>query len=287
MINKTNYEGFLIDYLHNELAADQVPMLLRFMEEHPEVKAEFKLLQQTIVVADETIVFNHKALLYKEEKPVMKAVYPIKRYMAIAAVVSGLIIALFLFLQSNKEEVVIAKQDTSKERILAPKEKQVQPQVASTPLPNTPTETTTTTTESKKPQLPHVVTPKQPILENPSYQEKQLARSHENQAPQENPLPAIQETKIPIPQQEPAPEVIAKEPSIPSEHPVQSVEPLVANNSKTTRAIELNPKKQPALFKAINGLLTLKHKVKETKKSLEQTEVTVMVGNKVLFNINH
>ncbi len=61
-INKLNYETFVIDYLEGQLSADDRRAFERFVEEHPEVRAEMDaFLQAPILTEDEGVVYSQKA----------------------------------------------------------------------------------------------------------------------------------------------------------------------------------------------------------------------------------
>lgn len=67
MINRSNYEIYMIDYLDGRLNASEVSELLLFIEQHEDIRAEFELLQQHTepVHADENISFGDKNGLKK------------------------------------------------------------------------------------------------------------------------------------------------------------------------------------------------------------------------------
>jgi hypothetical protein len=285
MLNKTNYETYLIDYLQQELTPEEEQAVLVFLKENPEIQAEFECLQKTILVPDTEIHFEPKASLYREVTPTMKAVFPFKKYLAIAAAVAGLFIALFLWKSKPTPEQHIVK--TSH-----PSQPSITPEPASSPAPmaveSTPQKETSTQPKIKTlTPFRRVQSNVQPV-ETPNYVQHELP--HKETTTNPNPVNEVplQTPQTPINKISNEPLLITKETTEKhSSNSDQDVMPLVANKSNTDRAVELNPKKQPTLFKVINGLLSLKHKVKKTKQTLEQTEVTVMVGNKVLFNINH
>lgn len=291
MINKSNYEAFLIDYLHNELSAEETNAVLQFLQENPEVEEEFVLLQQTLLTPDETITFDYKETLYKEEKPALKAVIPMKKYLAIAAMFSGVVLALFFLLPKSEPEINVAQhtQTNDAEPLSKPdiRVEEKQQRLQQTPVQQL--ASVETKKETNRYKQGSDVKRKTPSSHEPDQEVPVVVNTMETPKHQVIEAPKNQESNQPsINQPRETPIVIAQEP-LPATNsdPTHAEEPLVANNSKAVHAIELNQKKQPVLFKAINKLLALKHSLKETKKTLEQTEVTVMVGNKVLFNINH
>lgn len=66
MINRENYETFFLLYIDNELEAAQRLAVEKFVAAHPDLRAEFDGLQQTLLTTDEP-VFANKASLYKKE----------------------------------------------------------------------------------------------------------------------------------------------------------------------------------------------------------------------------
>ncbi len=65
-INSDNYENFFLLYVDNELSAAEKKTVEQFVAQHPDLKEEFKLLQQTVFNAD-TISFTDKTNLLKNE----------------------------------------------------------------------------------------------------------------------------------------------------------------------------------------------------------------------------
>ncbi len=65
MLNRTNYESTIIDYLDGKLSPLEVAELLLFMEQLPDIKASFKGLEQGIFLAKDFTVFPNKELLKK------------------------------------------------------------------------------------------------------------------------------------------------------------------------------------------------------------------------------
>ena len=65
MINRHNYEEYFLLYVDNELNADERIVVEEFVQQHPDLKEELNMLQQSLVKADEQVVFENKELLYK------------------------------------------------------------------------------------------------------------------------------------------------------------------------------------------------------------------------------
>lgn len=64
LINKNNYEAFLLDYMEQNLSADMVAELMLFFEQNPELQHELEELDE-ITLPSETIVFDGKNELKK------------------------------------------------------------------------------------------------------------------------------------------------------------------------------------------------------------------------------
>ncbi|BAV09219.1 hypothetical protein FLA_5267 [Filimonas lacunae] len=65
MINRHNYEEFLLMYVDNELNLHQRMELELFMEQNPDLAAELQVLQESVLLPEDNIVFNNKQDLYK------------------------------------------------------------------------------------------------------------------------------------------------------------------------------------------------------------------------------
>ncbi len=67
-INRNNYELYMIDYLDAKLIAEQQAHLMLFLAKNPDLKAEFDLLQNTLLTDDvHPIPFEFKQELKKKE----------------------------------------------------------------------------------------------------------------------------------------------------------------------------------------------------------------------------
>ena len=69
-INKHNYEIVLIDYLDGKLNPLEVAELLLFLEQHPDIKAEFEGLENVSVSSIEQETFPAKDALKKKLAPI-------------------------------------------------------------------------------------------------------------------------------------------------------------------------------------------------------------------------
>ena len=69
-INKYNYEIVLIDYLDGKLNPLEVAELLLFLEQHPDIKAEFEGLENVSISSIEQETFPAKDALKKKSAPI-------------------------------------------------------------------------------------------------------------------------------------------------------------------------------------------------------------------------
>ena len=104
-INRENYEAYLIDYLHGELSAEDILAMEKFISANADVQEEFALLQKTILSADEAVVFENKKSLLKPESNNIFILY--KKYIAVAAVVSGIIISIFFMMKKRNPYLLV------------------------------------------------------------------------------------------------------------------------------------------------------------------------------------
>src|SRR5437773_6867022 len=66
-IDRHNYEEYFLLYVDNELSVDQKKQVELFVKENPDLEEELLMLQQSRLIPDNTIVFDKKHLLIKEE----------------------------------------------------------------------------------------------------------------------------------------------------------------------------------------------------------------------------
>jgi hypothetical protein len=101
-INLNNYEEYFLMYIDDELNTSIKKQVEEFVSKNPSLQNEFHLLQQTKLEVDDSIVFEGKETLYKEEK---RRVVPFA-WITSAAAVAVLLIALFLFFNKNNGSVI-------------------------------------------------------------------------------------------------------------------------------------------------------------------------------------
>jgi hypothetical protein len=66
-IDRHNYEEYFLLYIDNELTVEQMKQVELFVRDNPHLEEELLMLQQSRLIPDESIVFNDKHLLMKEE----------------------------------------------------------------------------------------------------------------------------------------------------------------------------------------------------------------------------
>jgi hypothetical protein len=275
-----NYETFLIDHLHGELAAEHLVEMEHFLHEHPAIAEEFEMLQQTVVVPDTTIVFEPKEQLRKSTPSLIVRLKP---YYRAAAIVIGVLCCIYFLLRKDSPSEPLASQTKT----------------------SLPTPSTVNNTQKIEPQqTPEKIQPSptliKPLAPSQSTNNSILVKKSKQLIPTKtNATMHISdlEKQIIEPEQQ---QVIVKEISNKKDEPtllplpqnniqeeVQDAATLANNIPTTKQTFELNSRKQPKLFKAIAQLTRLSRKVKHTKEQLTEHEYTVMIGNTKLFHLNN
>jgi hypothetical protein len=73
MINRDNYEEFFLMYVDGELSTTDKEMVEAFVQLHPDLQEELAMLQQTVLLPDDDIIFTDKNLLFKHTESVTTA----------------------------------------------------------------------------------------------------------------------------------------------------------------------------------------------------------------------
>lgn len=68
VITRDNYEAYFVMYVDEELNATERKTVEQFIEQNPDLEEELVMLQQSVLRADEHIVFEQKELLYKGDE---------------------------------------------------------------------------------------------------------------------------------------------------------------------------------------------------------------------------
>jgi len=66
-IDRHNYEEYFLLYIDNELSVDQKKQVELFVQENPDLEEELVMLKQSRLIPDDSLVFDKKHLLMKEE----------------------------------------------------------------------------------------------------------------------------------------------------------------------------------------------------------------------------
>lgn len=66
-INRNNYEEYFLLYADKELSADEKSMVEMFVQQNPDLEAEFVMLQQSVIKPDNTVTLEDKSSLFKNE----------------------------------------------------------------------------------------------------------------------------------------------------------------------------------------------------------------------------
>ena len=108
-INRTNYDDFLIQKLEGLLSTEQNAEVDLFLHNNSDIRAEWEAFEQTKLVPDETIVYEHKSLL---KKSAGGAVIPMYRTMMyVASIAASLLLMFFVgqkyFFNSNSETPIV------------------------------------------------------------------------------------------------------------------------------------------------------------------------------------
>ncbi|GBL34889.1 hypothetical protein EMGBS15_04840 [Filimonas sp.] len=279
MINKQHYEEYLIDYLHGELHGELKREMEEMIETDKEVKAEYALLKQTLLETDETIIFEHKHLLYKKSEATFFVRY--KRVFAAAALIAGIIISLFLLMQRSHtllpEENAYTDQPVQKPAmtqapIMQPDDTPIAPKAAVSKT-GSPVRFNNNPVQPKANIIKPSPSPQPIKVEEVIVKQDQIPIHKTDLQPIEHPLPVMIEPAIQ--------EVVAKA-DVPASNPEISEAPDTDGKNTWT----FSERKQPRLFRALAQLSRLSRKVKHTKDQLTKTEITVMLGNKKIINLN-
>ena len=66
IITRDNYEVYFVMYVDNELSAADRKAVERFVQQNPDLEEELVMLQQSVLRAEDNIVFEQKELLFKD-----------------------------------------------------------------------------------------------------------------------------------------------------------------------------------------------------------------------------
>ncbi len=100
-ISLNNYESWFLLFIDNELSIADRQKVELFVLQHPQLQAEFELLQST-KLAPEQWVFRNKEILYKKEEQKRPVIYMRWMRYAAAAAMIGLIATVWMIAPTNQ-----------------------------------------------------------------------------------------------------------------------------------------------------------------------------------------
>ncbi|MBV4357773.1 anti-sigma factor family protein [Pinibacter aurantiacus] len=98
-ITADNREEYFVLYHDGELTTSEEKLVEEFVQDHPQYKVDFELIQKARLEADKAIIFENKEVLYKHEKTEKVIYFAWLRWSAAAAVI--VIAGLLWFNKSN------------------------------------------------------------------------------------------------------------------------------------------------------------------------------------------
>ena len=117
-INITNYEDQLLNYIDDEVTADQRKEVEKFTAQYPAVQRELALLQKTKLQPEAEITFPDKSILYRREEKVRVISMTWFRVAVAAAIILIAGFATFRLINTNKNGDIpqVAIIDNSKDQ---------------------------------------------------------------------------------------------------------------------------------------------------------------------------
>jgi len=117
-INITNYEEQLLNYIDDEVTADQRKEIERFAGQYSAVKQELGLLQKTKLQPETEVVFPNKSILYRREEKIRVISMTWFRVAVAAAIILIAGFATFRLINTNKNSEIpaVAGIDKSKKQ---------------------------------------------------------------------------------------------------------------------------------------------------------------------------
>ncbi len=107
-INTLNFQEWLLLYIDNELTAGQKISVEKFLDGHPAIKKELKILQKTISVAEPEITFKNKKVLFRKEERVHKLTFEWRKIAVAATLLIAISTAAFIIYMKDKNPAEIA-----------------------------------------------------------------------------------------------------------------------------------------------------------------------------------
>lgn len=288
MVNKENYEEYMLLYADGELSDAEVKALLAFVDAHPELRSELEAYSATRLVPDTTIVYAHKEQLMKSSGG--GKTIALGKWWMYAAAACVLLFAVMFFRNNDTNtldstSVAINEQpktnsntqpalDTPKEDIHSNPANSTNHENAIANKGNTKSEILNT----KKQKVTSQIINHQEQIQN----DVQVAKKEEP-----NRTPETETKPVPVLEAKTEQPVLAQTET----KPATTEEPLaIANTQETTPEakdkmnwlpLDRNKKESiNALADVVNEKLD---KLKEVKNNLKDTDLKLRIGNKELF----
>lgn len=124
LINKSNYEAFALDYLEGNLSEIEVREMELFLAGQPVIAAELEAMRELVTVTpDESILFEPKELLLKEETAAVVWMHPRFRQRLATGVAAMLLLTAGYFIgfdEGTKTGTTVAERPTTEHKNTAP-----------------------------------------------------------------------------------------------------------------------------------------------------------------------
>ncbi|HNF72378.1 MAG TPA: hypothetical protein PLP34_08190 [Chitinophagaceae bacterium] len=268
-IHHNNYESFLIDYLHGELAPHLVSEMETFIQLHPEIQEEVEAWKATLLEPETDISFPDKSSLYKNEKTGL-VLLPLRKILSYAAMLTGFIAFIYILKPSSPEPgstVKTVQRTNPPDSTPAMTSKTPEPAVPSTfkaVIPSSVKRQKQLPASEKLAETQPDLHPSEPIHPIPDSAHVQIAHS----------IPALIHPK----------EEISASTAL-SENEATLQTPSAVSESEPALLV-LNQEKHPRLLKILDRILHTRQQLREGKQQLQETEITVMLGSYKLLSIH-
>lgn len=287
----------LMDYLHNELDADERKAMDLLLEADTDLQAEFQHLKYTVINPDEQIVFADKTLLLKPEP---RKIRPLRNWIA-WGVAASLLTAVSMFVLKNLDSKPEKPMD---ENLALKSSSHIQPPVkATTPSdvlsgkpsqpPAVPKEVRAkqaiapTSAAVKKNHLPVQVGVNRQSTQNLPTQKDDLdGKLPKEEVIESNSIVEVPAMQVPKEMEITLPTVDIVQHRLLEKEAEPAFQKDIANQSQYQQAarekntIRLDAGKQPALMKSINGALGFFRRIRKAGDDLRRREVVVTLSRK-------
>ncbi|MBS1772682.1 MAG: hypothetical protein JST82_07475 [Bacteroidetes bacterium] len=287
MVNKENYEEYMLLYADGELSEAETKALLAFVDEHPELKSELEAYNATRLVPDTTMVYEHKEQLMKSSGG--GRTIALGNWWMYAAAACVLLFAVMIFRNNDTNtidstSVAINEQPKTTPVLDTPKE-----DIHSNPVNSVSHENAIANKEKLSPKK-QILNPQPQITNHQreiSKEEIQVAKKEEPKIikqPETQTQPDIQpqEEKPVIVKTETQP-VVEEQKISPAAHGIEEVKLASVKENKgilSKLAIKEKTEGFTALADVVNDKI---EKIKEVKNNLKDTDVKFRIGNKEIL----